>query len=102
MLSLWVFGGLVALCGALTLAEIASAYPETGGVYVYIREGWGRIPAFLFGWAELVIIRAAARGAIATTFAEYMLRSLGHNPSFAPSISGSTTSPRFPSRSWAY
>lgn len=84
MLSLWVFGGLVALCGAITLAEIASAYPDTGGVYVYIREGWGRLPAFLFGWAELVIIRAAALGAIATTFAEYMLRSLGRNPSLAP------------------
>jgi len=84
MLTLWVFGGLVALCGALTLAEIASAYPDTGGVYVYIREGWGRLPAFLFGWAELVIIRAAALGAIATTFAEYMLRSFGHNPSLAP------------------
>ncbi|MEO7102116.1 MAG: amino acid permease [Gemmatimonadaceae bacterium] len=84
MLALWVFGGLVALCGALTLAEIASAYPETGGIYVYIREGWGRIPAFLFGWAELVIIRAAALGAIATTFAEYLLRSLGNNPSVAP------------------
>lgn len=84
MLSLWVFGGLVALCGALTLAEIASAYPETGGVYVYIREGWGRIPAFLFGWAELVIIRAAALGAISTTFAEYMLRSTGHDPLTAP------------------
>jgi amino acid transporter len=84
MLSLWLFGGLVALCGALTLAEIASAYPDTGGVYVYIREGWGRLPAFLFGWAELVVIRAAALGAIATTFAEYMLRSLGHDPSMAP------------------
>jgi amino acid transporter len=84
MLALWVFGGLVALCGALTLAEIASAYPETGGVYVYIREGWGRLPAFLFGWAELVVIRAAALGAIATTFAEYMLRSLGHDPAVAP------------------
>ncbi len=84
MLSLWVFGGLVALCGALTLAEIASAYPDTGGVYVYIREGWGRLPAFLFGWAELVIIRAAALGAISTTFAEYMLRSMGHDPSMAP------------------
>jgi amino acid transporter len=84
MLALWVFGGLVALCGALTLAEIASAYPETGGIYVYIREGWGRIPAFLFGWAELVIIRAAALGAVATTFAEYLLRSLGNNPSLAP------------------
>jgi amino acid transporter len=84
MLSLWVFGGLVALCGALTLAEIASAYPATGGVYVYIREGWGRIPAFLFGWAELVIIRAAALGAISTTFAEYMLRSFGYDPTIAP------------------
>lgn len=84
MFGLWVFGGIVALCGALTLAEIASAYPETGGIYVYIREGWGRIPAFLFGWAELVIIRAAALGAIATTFSEYMLRSLGHDPSLAP------------------
>lgn len=84
MLALWVFGGLVALCGALTLAEIASAYPDTGGVYVYIREGWGRLPAFLFGWAELVIIRAAALGAISTTFAEYLLRSFGHDPSMAP------------------
>lgn len=84
MFALWIFGGLVALCGAITLAEIASAYPETGGIYVYIREGWGRLPAFLFGWAELVIIRAAALGAIATTFAEYLLRSLGHNPSLAP------------------
>lgn len=84
MLSLWVFGGLVALSGALTLAEISSAYPDTGGVYVYIREGWGRFPAFLFGWAELVIIRAAALGAISTTFAEYFLRALGYNTLTAP------------------
>ena len=84
MLSLWVLGGIVALCGALTLAEIASAYPETGGIYVYIREGWGALPAFLFGWAELVIIRAAALGAISTTFAEYLLRVSGHDPRIAP------------------
>jgi amino acid transporter len=84
MLILWVVGGAIALCGALTLAEIASAYPETGGIYVYIREGWGRIPAFLFGWAELVVIRAAALGAIATTFSEYLLRAFGHNPALAP------------------
>ena len=84
MLSLWVFGGLVVLCGALTLAEVASAYPDTGGVYVYIREGWGPLPAFLFGWAELVIIRAAALGAISTTFAEYFLRATGRNPTIAP------------------
>ncbi len=84
MLSLWVFGGIVALSGALTLAEISSVYPDTGGIYVYIREGWGRLPAFLFGWSELVIIRAAALGAISTTFAEYFLRVLGHDTSVAP------------------
>jgi len=84
MLSVWVVGGLFALCGALTLAEVASALPRTGGVFAFIREGWGRLPAFLFGWAELTLIRAAALGAISTTFAEYLLRVLGFDPSLAP------------------
>lgn len=84
MMSVWVVGGLVALCGALTLAEIASALPQTGGLYVFLREGWGRLWAFLFGWTELVVIRAAALGAIATTFAEYFVRVLGHDPRTAP------------------
>lgn len=84
LLSVWVVGGLLALCGALTLAEVAGAFPATGGVYVFIREGWGRLPAFLFGWAELVVIRAAALGAVSTTFAEYFLRALGHDPRAAP------------------
>src|SRR5688572_30410026 len=74
LLSVWVAGGLLALCGALTLAEIAGAYPRTGGLLVFIREGWGRLPAFLFGWSELVLIRAASLGAISTTFAEYFFR----------------------------
>jgi amino acid transporter len=80
----WIAGGITALCGALTLAEVAGAFPETGGIYVFIRRGFGRLPAFLFGWAELAIIRAAAVGAIATTFAEYFLRVLGYDPSIAP------------------
>jgi len=84
LLAIWLTGGLFALCGALTLAEVAGAYPRTGGVYVFIRESWGRLPAFLFGWSELVIIRAAALGAISTTFAEYLLRVLGHDPRLAP------------------
>jgi amino acid transporter len=75
---------LFALCGALTLAEVAGAFPQTGGVYVFIRESWGRLPAFLFGWSELVIIRAAALGAISTTFSEYLVRVLGHDPRVAP------------------
>ena len=84
LLAIWVTGGLFVLCGALTLAEVAGAFPRTGGVYVFIRESWGRLPAFLFGWSELVIIRAAALGAIATTFSEYFLRVLGHDPRVEP------------------
>ena len=84
LLAIWVTGGIFVLCGALTLAEVAGAFPRTGGVYVFIRESWGRLPAFLFGWSELVIIRAAALGAISTTFAEYFLRVLGHDPRIAP------------------
>ena len=84
MLFVWVVGGILAMCGALALAEVASSYPKTGGIYVFLREGWGRLPAFLFGWAELVIIRAAAIGAISITFAEYFLRVLGYDPLVAP------------------
>ncbi|HEY4131185.1 MAG TPA: amino acid permease, partial [Gemmatimonadaceae bacterium] len=84
LFGVWIAGGIVALFGALTLAEVAGAFPETGGIFVFIRRSWGRLPAFLFGWAELAIIRAAAVGAIATTFAEYLLRVLGYDPSVAP------------------
>jgi APA family basic amino acid/polyamine antiporter len=73
-IAVWIVGGILALCGALTLAEVASALPRTGGIYVMLREGWGELVGFLFGWSELVMIRAAALGAVATTFAEYAIR----------------------------
>lgn len=73
----WFAGGVCVLAGALTYAELSAALPHTGGVFVYLREGFGRLPAFLFGWAELTILRASALGAIATVFAEYLLRVLG-------------------------
>ena len=47
MLAVWVVGGLIVLCGALAFAELSAAMPETGGIYVYLREGWGRPYAFL-------------------------------------------------------
>ena len=83
MLSVWVVGGIFALCGALTLAELSSALPRTGGVYVFCREGWGRMTGFLFGWGQLVMIRAASLGAISITFAEYFFRVLGRDPAAA-------------------
>ncbi|MBI4888129.1 MAG: amino acid permease [Acidobacteria bacterium] len=80
MLAVWLAGGLISLCGALSVSELAAALPQTGGWYVYLREGWGRLAGFLFGWSELVLIRASALGAISTVFSEYLLRSLGYDP----------------------
>ena len=80
MLMVWLLGGLISLCGALSVAELAAAMPHTGGWYVYLREGWGRLLGFLFGWSELVLIRASAVGAISTVFGEYFLRSIGIDP----------------------
>ena len=68
----WVLGGLIALFGALTIAELAGALPRSGGVFAYILEAFGPLPAFLFGWSELAVIRASALGAIATIIAEYL------------------------------
>ena len=68
----WVLGGVVALAGALALAELAAALPRSGGVFAFVLEAFGPVPAFLFGWSELTVIRASALGAIATIFAEYL------------------------------
>jgi APA family basic amino acid/polyamine antiporter len=72
MMSLWIVGALIALFGALTLAELAALFPRSGGIYVFIREACGPLPAFLFGWTELLVIRPSALGGIAMLFAEYV------------------------------
>jgi len=85
----WVLGGAVTLCGALTYAELAALFPRSGGIYVFIREAFGPLPAFLFGWAELLIIRPGAYGAISITSAAYTLRVLGLDPAAtAVSVAG--------------
>src|SRR5437667_3920345 len=77
----WVLGAAVVLCGALTYSELAAAFPRSGGVYVFVRESCGRLPAFLFAWAELWVIRPGAYGAIGITASAYTLRTLGLDPS---------------------
>ena len=79
MLLAWVVGGVVALCGALALAEAAALFPHAGGMYVYLREAYGPLTAFLFGWVYLVIIPTGA-GAIALVFAEYLGRLVPLSP----------------------
>ena len=72
MAMLWIVGGMIALFGALTLAELAALFPRSGGIYVFLREAYGPLPAFLFGWTELLVIRPSALGGIAMLFAEYL------------------------------
>jgi APA family basic amino acid/polyamine antiporter len=76
----WVIGGVLALFGALTLAELAAMYPRSGGVFAFLEEGLGRMPAFLFGWSQLSLTRAAALGGISTIFAEYLGRFIALTP----------------------
>jgi basic amino acid/polyamine antiporter, APA family len=59
---LWVVGGLVALFGALTIAELAAMYPRAGGIYVFLKEAYGPEVAFLFGWTRLLVIQPAVIG----------------------------------------
>src|SRR5712671_762589 len=80
ILGLWLGGGVLSLCGALSFAELGAMLPEAGGFYAWLREGWGRPAAFVFGWSELVLIRASALGGMAIVFGEYALRSFGIDP----------------------
>ena len=74
--AVWVIGGVIALCGALSLAELAAAFPAPGGVFVYLREVYGPAVAFLFGWMYL-FVGPTGIGAVAVVFAEYLGRLLG-------------------------
>jgi APA family basic amino acid/polyamine antiporter len=71
VLLVWAVGGVVALAGALTYAELGAMMPDAGGAYVYIREGFGRLPAFLYGWMLLLSIGTGALAAVALGFADY-------------------------------
>jgi amino acid transporter len=66
----WIVTGALALIGALAYAEVAVLYPRSGGNYVFLREGYGRLAGFLWGWVEFWIIRSASLAALATIFTE--------------------------------
>ncbi|MGC8596082.1 MAG: APC family permease [Candidatus Kryptoniota bacterium] len=68
----WVIGGVMALCGALTYAELGAMIPEAGGVYVYLSKAYGGIWGFLYGWAYLVVVNTGGIAAIALVYASYI------------------------------
>ncbi|MCA9173731.1 MAG: amino acid permease [Planctomycetales bacterium] len=68
IISVWVAAGLLCALGAICFAELATMFPEAGGPYVYLRHAYGKLPAFLFGWTELLLVRPASIAALSTAF----------------------------------
>jgi APA family basic amino acid/polyamine antiporter len=68
----WLIGGVVALTGALTFAELGALFPEAGGVYAYLQKGYGKMIAFLYGWSILTVITSGAIAALSLAFARYV------------------------------
>jgi APA family basic amino acid/polyamine antiporter len=68
----WLAGGLFALAGALTYAELGATFPRAGGVYVYLHEAFGALPAFLYGWTMLLVALCGGCAAVAVGFADYL------------------------------
>ncbi|MBP7933577.1 MAG: amino acid permease [Phycisphaerae bacterium] len=71
LLALWLVGGLLSLCGAMSYAELATAYPQEGGDYAYLTRAYGRWAGFLFGWIQLAIVRPGDIAVMAFAFATY-------------------------------
>jgi basic amino acid/polyamine antiporter, APA family len=76
-LAVWITGGAVALAGAFCFGELGARRPRAGGGYVYLRETFGPLPAFLYGWTLLLVIATGAIAAVAVLFADYALALLG-------------------------
>lgn len=72
ILLVWALGGVLTLFGALTYAELGALYPRAGGQYVYLREAYGGLPAFLFGWTAFTVIMGGGIAAIAAGFGQYL------------------------------
>ena len=68
----WLLGGLIALTGALTFSELGGMFPKAGGVYIYLKEAYGKFVAFLYGWCILLVITTGALASLGIAFAEYM------------------------------
>ncbi len=76
-LGAWVLGGGVALIGAFVYGELGARFPRAGGGYVYIRDAYGTLPAFLYGWSLLLMVATGAIAAVAVTFANYFIALTG-------------------------
>lgn len=81
-LGVWLLGGVVALIGAFVYGELGQRIPKAGGSYVYLRDAFGPLPAFLNAWGMMLMIATGAIAAVAVTFANYTLALTGLSPGF--------------------
>lgn len=72
ILTAWIVTGALSFCGALAFAELGAMLPVTGGQYVYLREAWGHLPAFLCGWSHFFISQSAGIAFLSVSFAIYL------------------------------
>src|SRR5205085_11820886 len=72
LFGVWIAGGLLSLFGALSYAELAAALPEAGGEYVYLREAYGPLWGFLYGWTQLWVAKSGSIATLATAFFIYL------------------------------
>src|SRR3954471_5661750 len=73
IVGVWILGGIVALAASLVYAELAVRRPEVGGQYAYLRDAYGPLPAFLYGWSLLLVLQSGGMAAVAITFSRYFL-----------------------------
>src|SRR6202047_313740 len=79
-LLVWIVGGALSLLGALTYAELSATNPEAGGLYCFIRDGFGRVPAFLYGWSLFLVIASGSVAALARAFTRYLAEIIPLSP----------------------
>src|SRR5256884_5299597 len=68
----WLAGGILALLGALTYGELSAMNPKAGGLYIFIRDGFGRLPSFLYGWTLFFVISSGSMATLAVAFSSYL------------------------------
>jgi amino acid transporter len=90
VLMAWIVGGILSICGSLVLTELAVRHPKTGGLYVFIREGFGDQWAFVFSWANLWVIKPTVIASITSVFALYFCQVMGwgHGAEFMVGCAG--------------
>lgn len=86
-LTAWIVGGVVSFLGALTYAELGAAKPEAGGLYAYIRDAFGPLPAFLYGWTSILVIASGSIAALSVAFSNYLGELLPLSPLGAKIVS---------------